>query len=278
MKKLNILALLVFIAAVVAVFTLDTAVTRSIQSKVMTVLSPFIHTSAAVEDTVSGVVSPGENAADLKREVDRLQVELDRQLIIAQKHAQLLEENEKLRELIGFRKSAPFKMQAARVVKRVTATWWNSVFIDKGLLDGVATDSPVISASGLVGKTGNMTDHMTEVILLTNELCRVSARVDGTQEQGIVEGDRGGLDLRPDLRLKFLKRTALINAGSNVVSTGEGGVFPAGLAIGRVKRFEIKDISGEAVIEPSVDFSNLEFVFVVSRETQPPPEEAAKKP
>jgi rod shape-determining protein MreC len=121
----------------------------------------------------------------------------------------------------------------------------------------------VISANGLIGKTGKMAPHMAEVILLTDEMCRVSAKVDGTLEQGILEGERAGLDMRPDLRLRFLTRNALINPGTNVISTGEGGVFPAGLLIGRVKRFENRDITGEAIIEPAVDFSMLEYVFIL---------------
>jgi rod shape-determining protein MreC len=137
------------------------------------------------------------------------------------------------------------------------------MIIDKGLLDGLATDTPVISSAGLIGKTGKMAPHMAEVILLTDEACRVSARIDGTLEQGILSGERGGLDLRPDLRLRFLNRAATISPGATVVSTGEGGVFPAGLLIGRVKRFEVKDITGEAVVEPVVDFSQLRHVFVL---------------
>lgn len=164
-------------------------------------------------------------------------------------------------------------MVAARVVKRVSSTWWNTLIIDKGMLDGLATDTPVISASGLIGKTGKMAPHMAEVILLTDEMCRVSAKIDGTLEQGIISGERAGLDLRPDLHLRFL-REAAINPGSLVHSTGEGGVFPSGLLIGRVKRFEIKDITGEAIVEPAVDLSQLRHVFVL--EVQNPEETPIK--
>lgn len=49
MKKFNILALLVFVAGLVGVFTFDTAITRQIQSRVLSLLSPFIHSSAAIQ-------------------------------------------------------------------------------------------------------------------------------------------------------------------------------------------------------------------------------------
>lgn len=274
MKKLNILALLLFIAAVVSVFTLDTPVTRDIQSRTMALLAPFIHSSAAVEQAVGGAVSSTEDPRELKRENERLQIEVERLRIISQKYAQTLDENNKLRGLIDFKQASPFKTTAARVIKRVSSTWWNTMIIDKGSLDGLATDSPVISASGLIGKTGKMAPHMAEIILLTNELCKVSARIEGTLEQGIIAGERAGLDMRPDLRLRFLSKNILINPGANVVSTGEGGLFPAGLLVGRVKRFENRDLSGEAVVEPAVDFSLLEHVFVV--EMQPVAEAAEK--
>ena len=263
MNKLNLLALFLFFAGVFAMFTLDTPVTRRIQDRVMAVLSPFIHASGAVEDGLSEIATPVGDPRELKRENERLLLEVERLRIVSQKYAQLQEESNKLRGLIGFKQSSPFKMTAARVVKRVSSTWWNTMIIDKGSLDGLATDSPVISASGLIGKTGKLAPHLAEVILLTDETCRVSARVDGTLEQGIVAGERGGFDLR----LQFLSKNALITPGANVLSTGEGGVFPPGLLIGRVKRFENRELFGVAVVEPAADFSTLEHVFVV--EMQP---------
>jgi rod shape-determining protein MreC len=276
MKKLNILALLLFIAAVVSVFTLDTSVTRDIQSRTMTVLSPFIHSSAALEQGVTGASVPAEDIHELARENERLRIEVERLRIISQKYAQTLEELNKQRALLEFQQAAPFKMTAARVIKRVSSTWWNSMIIDKGALDGLATDSPVISAAGLIGKTGKLAPHMAEIILLTDETCRVSAKIEGTLEQGILAGERAGLDLRPDLRLRFLSKNILLNPGANVVSTGEGGVFPAGLLIGRVKRFENRDLSGEAIVEPAVDFALLEHVFVVEMQPVTEAETAAE--
>jgi rod shape-determining protein MreC len=94
-------------------------------------------------------------------------------------------------------------------------------------------------------------------------MCRVSAKVEGTLEQGILAGERAGLDMVPNLHLRFLSRNAPINAGANVYSSGDGGVFPANLLLGRVIRFQNRDISGEALVKPAVDFSALDHVFVI---------------
>lgn len=274
MKKLNILALLIFIAGLVSVFTLDTATTRQIQARVMSLLSPFIHSSAAMEQAADQAIAPQVNPAELKRENDEQRVQLERLRIIQQKYNQIIEENAKLRQLIEFKQAAPFKMTAAKVIRRSSSTWWNSLIIDKGSLDGIGTDSPVITSVGLVGKTSTLAPHMTKVILLTDEMCRVSAKVEGTLEQGILAGERAALEVRPELHLRFLSLNANINAGAGVYSSGEGGVFPADLLLGRVKRFENREISGEAIVEPAVDFSTLDHVFVIEMQaaTEPTPE------
>ena len=270
MKKLNILALLIFVAGLVSVFTFDTATTRQIQARVMSLLSPFIHSSAAMEQAADAAVAPQINAAEVKRDNDDLRVQVERLRIIQQKYNQIIEENAKLRQLIEFKQSAPFKMTAAKVIRRSSSTWWNSLIIDKGSLDGIGTDSPVITSVGLVGKTSTLAPHMTKVILLTDEMCRVSAKIEGTLEQGILAGERAALEVRPELHLRFLSRNANINAGAGVYSSGEGGVFPADLLLGRVKRFENREISGEAIVEPAVDFSTLDHVFVIEMQVAEP--------
>lgn len=279
MKKLNILALLVFVAGLVAVFTFDTATTRQIQARVMSLLSPFIHSSAAMEQAAEQAVAPQVNPSELKRENDELRVQGERGRIIQQKYNQIIEENAKLRQLIEFKQAAPFKMTVAKVIRRSSSTWWNSLIIDKGSLDGIGTDSPVITSVGLVGKTSTLAPRMTMVILLTDEMCRVSAKVEGTLEQGILAGERAALEVRPELHLRTLSRNANINAGAAVYSSGEGGVFPADLLLGRVKRFENREISGEAIVEPAVDFSTLDYVFVIEMQAaapEPPAAEPAK--
>lgn len=271
MKTLNLIALALFIAACVAVFTLDTPATKAVQGKVMAVFAPFIHASGTVESTTTRAIAPDVDPRELMRENDSLRQKVQKLTILSQRHDELLDENNKLRNMIGYRERAPFKdLIAARVIKRSAATWWNTLIIDKGSAEGVTPDSAVLTDVGLVGKTGRVSPHVSEVILLTDELCKVAAVIDGTREKGILNGERGALDVTPDLRLRFLSRNAPIAPGTNVLSSGDGGVFPSRLLLGRVKLFENKDISGEAVVEPAVDFAKLEDVFVVGSRTEAP--------
>ena len=264
MKTLNLIALSVFMAATIAVLTLNTPTTRAVQAKVMAIFAPFIHASATVQDTTSKAAAPDVDPRELMRYNEQLKLEVAKLKILSQRHDELLDENNRLREMVGYRMRAPFKhLVAAHVIKRSAAMWWNTLIIDKGSDDGIESDHAVLTDAGLVGKTGRVTANMAEVILLTDELCRVAATVEGTREKGILSGERGAFASTPDLRLRFLSRNSEVAPGMNVLSSGDGGVFPAKLLLGRVKVFENKDIAGEAVVEPAVDFSKLDDVFVV---------------
>jgi rod shape-determining protein MreC len=269
MNKLNVAALLLFLAAVVAVFTLKTPQTRAIQTWVMGVLSPFIRGGAQVEQQVKEVTANPRDVAALAAENQRLQQEVDKLSITSRKYEDVLAENNKFRGMLEYRQQMDMKLTAARVLRRSSSNWWNTIIIDKGAIDGIGTDSAVITyvgQIGMVGKTGKVAAHTAEVILLTDEECRVAARIEGMQAPGILTGERGGFETRPDLRLRFLDRTLKITPGAAVYSTGQGGVFPGNILLGKVKSFEIRDISGEAVVESAVDFSLLQDVFVVHKD------------
>lgn len=271
MKKTNILALIVFVAALVYVFVLfKPEAARTAQTRVMNLLSPFIKAGAVTETEVKHAVESPLDVASLRRDNEILQQKVERLSIFAQKYEQLLEENNKFRAMLNYRKLTSFKLTAARVLRRSASNWWTTVILDKGSMDGIGTDSPVITDVGLVGKTGKVALHTAEVMLLTDEECRVAARVEGTQAKGILTGERGGLEVRPDLRLRFVDRTMKIEPGAKVYSYGvDGGVFPAGVYLGKVKSFQTRDVSAEASVEPAVDFSLLEDVFVVQLESGP---------
>lgn len=267
MKKINVIALLLFLVAVVAVFFLiDSPATRAIQTRVMNILSPFIRAGAVTETEVKRAVETHIDPVAMRLEMERLQQENGRLAIHAKKYLEVLEENNKFRSLLNYRQQTPLKLIPARVLRRSASNWWTTLIIDKGSLDGIGTDCPVITESGLVGKTGKVALKTAEVILLTDEECRVSARIQGTQIKGILSGERGDLEVRSDLRLRFIDRMAKIEPGAKIYSTGDGGVFPAELYLGKVKSIEVRDVAAEAVVEPPMDFSLIEDVFIVQIE------------
>ena len=83
--------------------------------------------------------------------------------------------------------------------------------------------------------TSAISAHSAQVILITDENCRVSARIEGSREQGIVQGDRVVKGGTPGIGLGFLSKQASLEKGRNVYTSGIGKVYPAGILIGSIE-------------------------------------------
>ncbi len=113
-----------------------------------------------------------------------------------------------------------------------------------------------------MGKTTAVSADLSEVLLVTDENCKVAAKVEGTREQGICAGTRGN---GGELQMTFLSKLADLQPGQKVYTAGvSGGIFPSGISLGTVKSFHARELDGEAVLEPVADPGSLEEVFVVT--------------
>ena len=176
-------------------------------------------------------------------------------------------ENIRLRGLLMFRtgEGESDAYLAARVIARDPDYIANSILIDVGRRDGVEMWMPVVTADGLVGRVLEVHPLNSVVQLLLDRNCRVSAIVQReARTRGIVLYEEGAF---------YLKHVALrgdISEGDVVISSGLGGIFPKGLLVGYVARLgeEKQGLFREVVLNPGVDFANLEEVFVLKQEPE----------
>ncbi|MDX2226449.1 MAG: rod shape-determining protein MreC [Verrucomicrobiae bacterium] len=189
---------------------------------------------------------------------------------------QLVTENSRLKAMLGFEQDSPFELVAARIISRDSSTWWQGLLIDKGFEDGLQANMPVISEQGLVGKLTTILKNQSRMILVLDENCKVSAVIEENREQGIVTGTREGNEINPVVRMTYISRKADIKPGMSVLTSGLGGIFPPGIRIGTIREVKISSQTGnlglykDATLQPSVDMSNLEYVFVVVKSSKAP--------
>jgi rod shape-determining protein MreC len=266
MRRFNFVALMVFLAALVWVFTWENATTLAIKSKVMSIFSPFIRTGASVQETIENVAEKRKSPSELAEANTRLLRQVEELKIYREEYDTLKRENDDLRRMLDFSRGHPLRLVPARLLTRNSATWWNTATIDRGLQDGLASELPVRTDEGLVGKVVQVSSRESEVLFITDETCKVAVKIEGSPDQGILSGIRGVSGRTPDLRIAFLPREASIPVGAKVYTSGKGGVFPPGILLGTVTRFTVRDDGGEALVKPTVDFDKIKYVFVVERE------------
>ena len=194
--------------------------------------------------------------------------------------AELEAENEKLKAKVVFNKDvqgelkqlkgvldlagkARFKVVSARVISRGgTATFSESIVIDKGSESGIKRDMTVIAGEGLVGVVKSVTSNNAVIMLMSDPAFRIGVRVAGTQDMGILSGQGGN-----SFSVMMLKAEAELRAGDVLLSRGSSSYSPfvPGVPVGRVSLVDnaLGQLTKEARVSSYVNLDALRIVSVV---------------
>ena len=268
MKRTNVIALLVLGAILGLLFNLGPDTTRNFQAKVYQLISPLLSGGSGIAKQVTQVRSGLKSLEELERTNQNLQTENQQLRATNQALRDTEHEVNRLRHALQYKERSVFKLIPAEIIARDASTWWHTATINRGKEDKIDNDMPVITDEGLVGKTTTVSQNISIVLLVSDENCKIAASVEGTREQGIVQGERVTTSVQPMLNLNFLSKQANLQPGQKVYTSGVGGVFPSGLLLGTVKTFRVRELDGQAQLTPAVDLSRLEDVFVVTGMTR----------
>ncbi len=257
-KKISVLLLYIFFS--LFLLSLNSNLQSSIKRKVTFLLSPFQRTAAKIDKNLTAFKKEDFNLETLREENQRLSEKLSE--LEAERHIwqELARENKRLRELFNFEKKGALKLISAQVIGRDATNWNKIIFINKGSADGLRRNFPVISPKGLVGQIIEVTPRQSKVITILDSNSRVAALVERNRSQGIVCGTNEFW-----CQLNYISLREEIVKGDGIISSGQGGIFPKGLIIGKVA--SAKKIETELFqwikIHPAVNFSQLEEVMVI---------------
>ena len=269
-NRRNYLVLLVLILISMLILTIhfregENGIIHRMQRLVMTAVSP-------IQGVVTTAVSPiGDgwdylvHFGDLKRENRKLKQEVSKLKGEVFALRGLKNENARLQGLVGFKNQGGYETIAAHVIGMPTSNWWSSVVIDKGFVDGVRRNMPVIAGGGLVGQVAEVSRDASKIMLLNDAQSGVSVQVQQTGEVGIIKGQLRG----ENLALRFISRDSSIAKGDVIVTSGLGGLFPKGIYVGKVASVKQSALSLYKIVEvaPATDFSQLEEVLIIKNES-----------
>lgn len=202
----------------------------------------------------------------LLQEITRLQQENQALKVQALQDATMGLENEQLRNQLRWQRTVPWKIKLANVVMRDPANWWRSVEIDLGSDQGVTNNLPVLTSEGLVGRISTVWPGHSQVVLIGDPACRVSALVENQAHDVGVINAAGTLDTTL-ADLTYLSGTAILKPGQEVVTSGLGGVFPKGIPIGQIVDYRPVEFGlyAEARVKLGANLGTLEQVWVLFR-------------
>jgi rod shape-determining protein MreC len=222
-------------------------------------------------DTAGSIRQLREARQELDNARTRLQ-EMDR---ITREILELRRQNAALTEQLDFGKTLSPERIAAEVIARDTDNLFSTLTINKGSRQGVTKGMPVVAyqgdLEGLVGKVVLVGPGSAEILPLYDPQCMVSARVDSTRDEGLIQGE--GKD-RGTVVMTYVKKIAKdkISYGDLVVTSGLGGLYPKGINVGRIRDIKAPTYETSLVlqVEPIVDFDKLEYLFLLRPEQDRP--------
>lgn len=216
-------------------------------------------TVRAVKDLWFGyfyLVRVREDNRRLKKRIQGLRMEVSR-------NRELLTAHERLTGLLKFKQEIERRVLAAQVIGLDPTGWFKSVIIDKGKEAGLRVDFPVVNASGVVGRIVSVSAGYAKVLLAIDQNSAIDCLFQRSRDRGMVKGASADR-----CRIDYVVKSADVQVGDAVVTSGLGGVFPKGLPLGRVE--SVEDVSNalfkEIEMKPAVDFSKLEEVLIIIAE------------
>jgi len=264
LTKKHTTAMAVIGLTALTVLVLPDSLTRGIRAGISNLFLPLFGLTSAAHETAGNAAERLLPRSVLEEENRRLTAQNTELLLRLHAADEAARENARLRAMLGWKPTVPWKLQPARVVLRDPANWWRTVQIDRGSREGVRPNSPVLTSRGLVGRVGTVGYDHAQVILLGDPNCKVSALVANESRDAGVVGSSPSLDSSL-VELTYLPQHAQIAAGETVVTSGLGGLFPKGIVVGRVidTRAEEYGLYQSARVRLAVNLGALEEVWVI---------------
>jgi rod shape-determining protein MreC len=251
----------VIVAALIALVQLDAAKNGKpspIAIGVTSVAAFVMRSVAGLTSAVSGIGTTLSDAPHLYA---------DNAALRSENHA-LRSENERLQEAVSAAPDAAAIARAALRENGIVATTIGYdpenlsrvITLDRGSDAGVRRDDGVIDDDGVVGRVVDTLPATSSVLLVTDGASKVPAVVRRGRWWGIATGTNSRV------RLDYVSQDARLKVG-DVVVTGEGRSFNAGLPIGRISAIDHPEGSlyQSAVLEPAVAFGRISHVLVIHK-------------
>ncbi len=242
-------ALLLFGRADSALVDLSRRWVSEIATPLLTVMQEPLAAAENVGASIASIANVYEENKQLKAELERLRGWEG----VA---TSLSDENRLMRDLLSMAGDLPTGVRSARVVADTSTPFVRAILINAGARDGLEKGQAVLNHLGLVGRVDGASSDAARILLLTDINSRIPVRLADDRVKGLASGSNGAL-----LKINYLPEGATPQIGERVVTSGDGGLMPAGLPVGLV---EAIDEDGSVFVRPHVDTSRLDYVRVLS--------------
>ncbi len=224
-------------------------------------VSPLIYladTPRKLADGVSEQIQTRNELLDENRKLEQQLFLLRSDLL---RFTQISQENERLRKLLGSPVQADSRKMVAEILAVDSDPFVHQIVIDRGERNGVYEGQPVVNDLGVVGQVISVGKTTSRVLLISDLSHALPVRVMRNDIRAIASGT-GILD---ELTLKNIPRSADLQEGDMLVTSGLGGRFPMGYPVAKITRFSYEEGKpfAEVKAEPLAALDRLRYLLLL---------------
>ncbi|WP_338550234.1 rod shape-determining protein MreC [Roseovarius phycicola] len=253
-KRLLIGFLLLCLVGFFLVWRIDSPRVERFRAQVIDRVVPSFDWATAPVTGAVNILRDFQSYQRIYQQNQELRRELQQMKAWKEAALQLEQENARLLDLNNVQLDPRLTFVTGVVLADSGSPFRQSVLINVGARDGIIDGWATMDGLGLVGRISGVGDNTARVILLTDTSSRIPATIQPSGQQALIIGDNTAVPL-----IDFLELPDQVRPGDRVLTSGDGGVFPAGLLIGQVAQ----DPGGRLRVRLSADYERLEFLRVL---------------
>ena len=261
-----LLALCIVMFAFLLRATMTMGASTVVEQIVGTITAPVQSLTSGLSGSIAGFLDQFLRASEISQENEQLREENRKLIEQMVDYENYKHENESLKEQLGIQEENPqWETMTASVIGRDPSDQFYSFTIDKGTLDGVSYQDPVITADGLVGIVSEVGPVFAKVTTILDVRLNVACQDVRTQDVATISGDIE-MAQQGKCKMSLIPRESGIAKGDIVQTAGTSGLYPQGIVVGRVSDvgFEPQGTMMYAVVEPANDIKSIKDVVIIT--------------
>jgi len=261
-RRLAVSVLILFLFAIFILWRIDSPRAERLRADLVDWVVPNMEWAMVPVTESVRLLRGFQSYAALQRQNRELRDELQQMKAWREAALQLEQENAKLLDLNRVRLDPALTVVTGQVLADSGSPFRQSVLLNVGgARDGIMDGWAVTDGLGLVGRISGVGDKSSRVLLLTDNTSRVPVTIQPSGQRAMLSGDNSILPV-----LDFIEAPEEVRPGDRVVSSGDGGVFPAGLLVGNV----VLARDGRLRLRLAADYERLEFLRVLRSQPKDP--------
>ncbi|MCV2863538.1 rod shape-determining protein MreC [Defluviimonas sp. WL0075] len=253
-RRVLIAMLLLALAALFLIWRIDSPRVERFRAAFIDRVVPNFDWAMVPVTKLSGMVEGFQSYANLYEQNQDLRRELQQMKAWKEAAVQLEQQNAKLLAQNQVRLDPKLTTVSGVVLADAGSPFRQSVLLNVGARDGIVDGWATTDGLGLVGRISGVGQTTSRVLLLTDTSSRIPVTIQPSGQKAMLVGDNSAAP-----PIDFLESPDEVRPGDRVVSSGDGGVFPAGLLVGQVAQGTDRRLR----VRLSADYQRLEFLRVL---------------